>query len=68
MAFLWLFALRDCIGRRDMFTVIKLEGNWWAVFLVNPNDEKDRYMLTCPYAKYEQAQYFQQEFIRIQQG
>jgi len=51
-----------------MFTVIKLEGNWWAVFLVNPNDEGDRLILTAPLDKRETAEYFQREFIRIQQG
>jgi hypothetical protein len=48
-----------------MFKVIQLEGNWWAVFLVNPQDPKDRYMLTSPLDKKADAEQFQAEFIRI---
>jgi hypothetical protein len=49
-----------------MFTVIKLENNWWAVFLVNPNKMSDRYMLTSPLDKYADALNLQREFVRIQ--
>jgi hypothetical protein len=55
-----------------MFKVIQMPPGprsadaWWAVFLVNPNDEKDRYMVTSPLDKREQAEHFQKEFTRIQ--
>jgi hypothetical protein len=54
-----------------MFTVIKLEDSprsttpYWAVFLVNPKDETDRYMLTSPLDKQADADHFQREFVRI---
>ena len=47
-----------------MFTVIKLDGGFWAVFLVNAEDMKDRYMLTCP-MKEKEAHHFCDEFNRI---
>lgn len=48
-----------------MFQVIKLEGSWWAVFLVSANNPKDRYMLTSPLDKEADAMHFQSEFYRI---
>lgn len=48
-----------------MFKVEKLQGDWWAVFIVNKNDEKDRYMLTSPLKGHE-AQHFMEEFYRIE--
>ncbi len=48
-----------------MFEVIKLEGEYWAVFLVNPIDTKDRYMLTSPLNKEKDALHFKHEFERI---
>ena len=47
-----------------MFQIQKLEGDWWAVFLVHPHDPKDRYMLTSPLTKKE-AEHFWGEFDRI---
>ena len=49
----------------SMFQTIKLEGNWWAVFLVNGANPKDRYMLTAPLDKQKDADHFRDEFIRI---
>lgn len=48
-----------------MFETVKLEGEWWAVFLVNPNDAKDRYMITSPFEKKSDAEHFESEFKRI---
>jgi hypothetical protein len=48
-----------------MFTVVKLGDKYWAVFLVNPRDETDRYMMTSPLDKKEDAEHFQREFTRI---
>lgn len=48
-----------------MFKVIKLEGDWWAVFVVNPDNEKDRYMLTSPLDKKKDAEHFRDEFSRL---
>jgi hypothetical protein len=49
-----------------MFKVIKLEGNFWAVFLVNTHNEKDRYMMTSPLDKEADALTFLREFNRIE--
>ncbi len=48
-----------------MFEVIQLEGKWWAVFLVNPDNPKDRYIVTSPLDKKTDAEHFRREFIRI---
>jgi hypothetical protein len=48
-----------------VFKVIQLEGNWWAVFLVSPIDENDRYMITSPLDKKSDAEHFRREFTRI---
>jgi hypothetical protein len=48
-----------------MFTVVKLGSNFWAVFLVNCRNEKDRYMVTSPLDKRSDAEHFQREFMRI---
>lgn len=47
-----------------MFKTIKLEGDWWAVFLVSGQDDKDRYMLTSPLKEHE-ARHFEKEFYRL---
>ena len=48
-----------------MFEVCKLEGEWWAVFLVNPCNPTDRYMMTSPLDKKSYAEHFVNEFNRI---
>ena len=48
-----------------MFKTIKLEGDWYAVFIVNPKDEYDRYMVTSPLEKKSDAERFEREFTRI---
>lgn len=48
-----------------MFKKIKLEGNYWAVFVVNRKNEKDRYMLTSPLDRESDADNFVMEFDRI---
>ena len=48
-----------------MFKKIKLEGKYWGVFIVNPSDEKDRYLLTSPLDREQDADNFVAEFQRI---
>lgn len=48
-----------------MFKTIKLEGDWWGVFLVNPTNDKDRYLVTSPFDKKKDAEHFCNEFRRI---
>jgi hypothetical protein len=48
-----------------MFKKVKLEGNYWAVFLVNAYNEKDRYIVTSPLDKEGDADNFVREFNRI---
>jgi hypothetical protein len=47
-----------------MFKKIKMEGTYWGVFLVSPENEKDRYLLTSPLNERD-AQHFLEEFQRI---
>jgi hypothetical protein len=47
------------------FQVIKMDERHWGVYIVNPNDEKDRYLLTSPLDQKSDAEYFRQEFERI---
>jgi hypothetical protein len=44
---------------------IKMEGKYWGVFLVNPSDAKDRYLLTNPLDREDDADHFVGEFQRI---
>ena len=48
-----------------MFKKIKMEGKYWGVFLVSTDDEKDRYLLTCPLDREGDADHFLAEFNRI---
>lgn len=48
-----------------MFKTIKLEGNWWGVFLVNPDSEKDRYLVTGTFDKQKDADHLRDEFSRL---
>jgi hypothetical protein len=48
-----------------MFKVMRLGSSSWAVFLVNPRDEYDRYMVTSSLDKQSDAEHFQREFTRI---
>jgi hypothetical protein len=48
-----------------MFKKIKMGGNFWAVFLINPKDENDRYMVTCTMDKEKDVDHFVAEFERI---
>ena len=45
--------------------IIRLEGQRWAGSLVNPEEEKDRYMLTAPFSKKAEAEHFKVEFQRL---
>jgi hypothetical protein len=47
------------------FKVKQMGDSNWAVFLENPNDDKDRYMLTSPLDSKSEAEYFRREFERI---
>jgi hypothetical protein len=48
-----------------MFQVLKLGERYWAVFLVNPKNDKDRYIMTSPLDKRQEAEHFKSEFERI---
>jgi hypothetical protein len=48
-----------------MFQKVKMEGKYWAVFLVNKTNPEDRYMLTTTLDKEEWADKFVAEFNRI---
>jgi hypothetical protein len=52
----------------SLFRTIKIEGEWWGVWLVNPEDEKDRYLVTSPFSKEKEADHFRDEFNRIAQS
>lgn len=47
------------------FRVVKLEGDWWGVFLCNPANDKDRYLVTSTFNIESTAQHFADEFNRI---
>ena len=49
-----------------MFKVIKLNEAFWAVFLINRYNDKDRYMVTSPLDKEKDAEHFLHEFNRIE--
>jgi hypothetical protein len=49
----------------NLFKVVKLEGDWWGVFIINPKDEKDRYLVTSTFDKLKDAEHFASEFNRI---
>ena len=48
-----------------MFKKIKMAGNYWGVYLVNPQNEIDRYLLTSALDKEDVADSFVAEFQRI---
>lgn len=48
-----------------MFKKLRLGSTYWAVYLVNPNDEHDRYMVTSSLDKEKDADHFVAEFERI---
>ena len=48
-----------------MFKVIKMQGDWFGVFIVNKNNEKDRYLVSSTFDKEKDAQHFAKEFNRI---
>ncbi len=41
-----------------------MAGEYWGVFIVNPNNPQDRYLLTSPLSQSD-AEYFRGEFARI---
>lgn len=47
------------------FKVVQMGESNWAVYLVNPNDPKDRYMLTSSLNSKSEAENFRREFERI---
>jgi hypothetical protein len=49
----------------ELFRKVKMEGAYWGVFLVNPNDINDRYLVTSTFAKESDAEHFTVEFNRI---
>lgn len=48
-----------------MFKKIKMGEKYWAVFLVNPDNDRDRYMVTSTLDKESDADHFVKEFKRI---
>jgi hypothetical protein len=42
-----------------------MQGDYWGVFIVNPQDVKDRFLLTSPLDKKSDADHFVDEFTRI---
>ena len=46
------------------FQVMRMAGEYWGVFIVNPNDPQDKYLLTTPLSQSD-AEYFRGEFARI---
>lgn len=48
-----------------LFQVVKLDGDWWGVFIVNPKDDKDRYLVSDTFDKKNYADGFAAEFNRI---
>jgi hypothetical protein len=48
-----------------MFKKVKLEGKYWGVFLVHVKDSNDRYLVTSPLDREQDADYFVREFTRI---
>jgi hypothetical protein len=42
----------------ELFRKVKMEGAYWGVFLVNPNDINDRYLVTSTFAKESDAEHF----------
>jgi hypothetical protein len=47
------------------FHKIKMEGKYWGVFLVNPNDATDRYLVSGTFDKEQEAEHLVNEFNRI---
>jgi hypothetical protein len=47
------------------FHVLKMAGEYWGVFLVNPNDQQDKYLLTSPLDRQSDAEHFRDEFERL---
>jgi hypothetical protein len=49
----------------ELFQKIKMEGNYWAVFLVNCNNHEDRYLVSSSFDKESEADELTSEFNRI---
>ena len=50
---------------RKRFQTLKMEGKYWGVFLINPNDPTDRYLVSSPLDKQSEAESLAAEFNRI---
>lgn len=48
-----------------LFKTLKMEGDWWGVFIVNSAKEQDRYLVTSPFNNKKDADHFTNEFNRI---
>jgi hypothetical protein len=51
-----------------LFQTIKMEGTYWGVFLMNPNDTNDRYLVTSTFDEEREAESVAAEFNRIAEG
>ena len=51
--------------RMKLFRTIKMESMFSGVFIVNPSDPDDRYLVTSPFDKNQDAEQLATEFNRI---
>jgi hypothetical protein len=48
-----------------LFQVIRMEGSIWGVFIVNPNDNNDKYLVSGTFDREQDPTHFAAEFNRI---
>jgi hypothetical protein len=48
-----------------LFRTINMAGSYWGVFLVNPNDNRDRYLVSSTFDREQDAENIAAEFNRI---
>jgi hypothetical protein len=51
-----------------LFRKIKMEGSYWGVFIVNANDNADRYLVSSTFDNERDAETLAAEFNRIGEG
>ena len=51
-----------------LFRKVKMEGLYWGVFLVNPNDDSDRMLVSSTFEKEADAENCAAELNRIASG
>jgi hypothetical protein len=50
------------------FHKIKMEGSYWGVFIVNPNDNTDRYLVSSTFDKEHETETLAADLNRIAEG